>query len=248
MLFGPAGRLASPREAQAAAVINPATQQDSGRRAPRRTWLNTADNRRCDGLSEGRSCGLPGSRGSGLGWGALVAMPMLVEVAGLMARVIMMRPGLFRHALVPMAVLIKVAWRVTRMIVMLARNLLYARIPVPLGIEVARRVPRMVMVLPGSLLGALIPMPVLIQVSWDVAGMVVVRSWLFLRHGCSSSVFWLTLRRDGCHERMADAAFRHGASAWKPHASPADHQRLSPQATTGARRSDVSHDMVIGQA
>ena len=90
-------------------------------------------------------------------------MPVLIEVAGLVARVVVVRPRLLRHALVAMPMLIEVAWRVARVIMVLTRNLLHARVPMPVRIEIAGL----------------------------VAGMVVVWSWLFLLHGFPRLTFYL---------------------------------------------------------
>ena len=60
-------------------------------------------------------------RSSGLWRGALVVVPMGVQVTRLVAGVVMVLTRLLRHALVPVAVLVEVAGLVAGMVVVLTR-------------------------------------------------------------------------------------------------------------------------------
>lgn len=90
-------------------------------------------------------------------------MAVLIQVTGLMAGMVVVRPCLFGHSLVP----------------------------VPLWVEVARRVPRVIMVLARDFLGALITVAVLVEVARNVPGVVVMLTWFLLRHGIPRNEFFV---------------------------------------------------------
>jgi hypothetical protein len=54
---------------------------------------------------------------------------MFVKVAGLMARVVMMRARLLRHTLITMSFVVEITRRVPWMVMMLAGNFLRALVP-----------------------------------------------------------------------------------------------------------------------
>jgi hypothetical protein len=99
-------------------------------------------------------------------------MPVRIEVAGLVAGMIVMLARLFGNRCVPMSVLI----------------------------EIAGGVPRMVVVRPRLLRDRLVSVPMLIEIARRMTGVIVMRSWLLLGHcaspilrvwknGCRSSLF-----------------------------------------------------------
>lgn len=90
---------------------------------------------------------------------ALVAVPMLIEIPGLVARMIVMLTGHF---------------------------FLTDLVPMPVLVEVARLMARVIMVLAGHLfLTRLVAVAVLVDVPRLVAGMIVMLAGLVLRHGNS---------------------------------------------------------------
>jgi len=81
-------------------------------------------------------------------WGsARVAVTMLIEVARLMAWMVMMLAWLLGHACVAVSVLVEIAGGMAGMRVMLARAFAARRVAVTILVDVARLVPRMVVML-----------------------------------------------------------------------------------------------------
>lgn len=81
-----------------------------------------------------------------------------------------------------MSLRVEVARLVAWMVVVLARNFLHARVPVTVRIEVARSVTGVIMMFTRDFLGGLVAMPVLVEVARDVPGVVVVLAWLLFWH------------------------------------------------------------------
>jgi hypothetical protein len=88
-----------------------------------------------------------------------------------------------------MPVLVEVARLVARMVVVLTGNFLRGLVAVAVLVEIAGLVARVVMVLTGNLLRCLVTVSVLVEVTGLVAGVVVVLTGLFLRHDCLLSCF-----------------------------------------------------------
>ena len=81
-----------------------------------------------------------------------------------------------------MAMGIEIARLVARMIVMLARDLLHALVSMPLSVEVSRGVTRMIVMLAGYFLHALVSVSMLVEITRLMAGMIMVRTSLLFCH------------------------------------------------------------------
>lgn len=91
--------------------------------------------------------------------------------------------GLRRRGPVAMPVRVEVARLVAWMVVMRPRHLGHARVAMAMRVEVAGGVAGVVVMGAGHLLDGLVAMPVRVEVAGGVARMIVVRTWLFLGHG-----------------------------------------------------------------
>jgi hypothetical protein len=101
---------------------------------------------------EGRRGLAPPPQSSVLGRGRLVTVTVWIQVAGLMAGMVVVRSGDLRDGRVAMPLRVQIAWRVTRVVVMLAWNLLGGFVAMPVRIEVARGVAGVIVVYAGLLL------------------------------------------------------------------------------------------------
>lgn len=81
-----------------------------------------------------------------------------------------------------MALGIQIARLVAGMIVVLARDLLHALVAMPMGVEVTWGVTRMVVMLAGHFLHALVAMSMLVEITGLMAGVIVMSTSLLFCH------------------------------------------------------------------
>lgn len=84
--------------------------------------------------------------------------------------------------LITVTVLIEIAWLVARMIMVLASRLRVRRVAMPMLVEITGLVTGMVVMLAWRFLGRLVAMTVVVEISRRMARMVVVRAGFFVWH------------------------------------------------------------------